>query len=388
MARSDIETLLPLDQWASIMGFEPFQYNQIKEGLVLGRDAQCGSVVYQHSYQKQFFSIDEIALAIQQAEEAIAPILNYFPAPKYIVNDEFIYPQDYRLETPNYLTPRGNWKPIQTTWQYLRQLGTRTRTLIQANVIYTTSDDDGDGVQDHFTLTVATTETDISKLVLYFAAGDRSILDESWRIRPVRVTANGTNATFKGHISLLVDPALKESLDPVPLDASDLGIYVTGVDAYLLTYDTSLIGTAYWDTDFNYLTPTSGAINSGTPIIKFEDGWIRPIVDGVYTVGKAPDRLSLNYLAGVPYDTYGRMQEPYATAVAALALSYMPTASCGCARAEQKVNYYMSTPADSEQGKRPLSLKEIDQNPFNPTRGGLLAWELAQRRQHPASARS
>lgn len=388
MARSDYETLLPLDQFGDIMGFERFQYNQIKEGLVLGRDAQCGSVVYQHSYQKQFFSIDEIALAIQQAEEALAPILNFYPAPKYIVNDEFMYPIDYRLQTPNFITPRGNWKPIQVTWQYLQQLGTRTRTLIEADATYSTSDDDGDSIDDHFTVTVATTETDISKLALYFAAGDRSILDESWRIRPVRVTANGTNAIFKGHISLLVDPALKESLDPIPLNATDLGIYVTGVDAYLITYDTNLIGTAYWDVDFRCLTPTSGGINPDTPIIKFEDGWIRPIVDGVFTVGKAPDRLSLNYLAGVPYDTYGRMQEPYATAVAALALSYLPTASCGCERAQQKLNFLMSTPTNNEQGKRPMTTKEIDNNPFQPTRGGLIAWELCLRRQHPASARS
>lgn len=387
MARSDVETLLPLDQFAQIMGFEPFQFNQIKEGLALAREAQCNTVMYQHNFQRQFFSLDEIAAAITQAEESLAPILNYYPAPKYIVNDDITYPVDYRTGTPYFLTARGQWKAVQTTYQHIQTLGTRTRTLIQANVVYTTSDDDGDSIDDHFTVSVATTETDLSKLVLYFASADRQALDETWRIRPLRVTADGVNATFKGHIGLLVDPALKESLDPVPLVATDTGIYVTGVDAYILSYDTSLIGTSYWDTSYS-CGISSGGVSPNTILVKPKDGYIRLVIDGCYSMGYAPDRISLNYLAGVPYDNTGRMQEPYATAVAALALAYMPSPACGCTRADQKISYYMSTPADSEQGKRPMSLKEIDNNPFPPTRGGLLAWDLCLRRQHIVSARS
>lgn len=387
MARSDIETLLPLDNWAELMGFDYWQFNQIGLGIQFGRDTQCQTVWHQHQWQKQFLSIDEIALAISSAENALAPLLNYFPAPKYIVNDDITYPVDYRTGTPYFLTSRGQFKAIQTTYQHIQALGTRTRTLISANVLYTTSDTDNDGVDDTFSVTVATTETDLSKLVLYFSAADRQALDETWRIRPLRVTADGVNATFTGRLSLLVDPVLKEALDPQKLDAT-ASIYVTTIDAYILSYDTSLIGTSYWDTAYSCVISWSSGISPNTIMVKPKDGYIRPIIDGCYSMGYAPDRISLNYLAGVPYDTTGRMQMPYALMVARLACDYLPATSCGCDRADQAINFWSSSPADGEQRRRPLSLKEIDTNPFQPTRGGIYAWAMVQEYQHVQSARS
>ena len=383
MARSSIETLMPLDQFAELMGFEAFQFNQISGGLTFAREAQCGTVVYQHQWQRQFFSLDEIALAISSAENALAPILNYFPAPKYFENEDTPYPTDYD-NARNWLTPKLQWKPVQTAYQHIQALGTRTRTLIEADVVYTPSDDDNDGVNDHFTLTVNTTETNLSKLVLYFSVADREILDETWRIRPLRITATGTTATFKGHISLLVNPALKEVLAPAPLDATDVTIYVTTVDAYIVSYDTALIGTAYWDDAYYPCNcPSSGTINAATLIIKAPDGWIRPVLDGIFNC--APDRLQLNYLAGVAYDSTGRVREPFASMIAGLSVSYLPSGSCGCERADQKMNFLMSSPADGEQRRRPLSLKEIDNNQFQPTRGALYAWSMCQELRHPSS---
>lgn len=387
MARSDVFTLLPLDQFAEIMGFDNWQFNQIKFGIDFHRETQCETVWFMHQWQRQFLSIDEIALAISSAENALAPLLNYYPAPKYIVNDDIPYPIDYRLQTPDWLTPRGLWKPLQTSWQYLQALGTLTRTLIEADVTYVTSDADNDNVDDTFTVTVNTTETDASKLRLYFSSGDRTELNETWLIRPVRVTADGTTATFVGKLPLLVDPVLKEKPNPDELDASDSGIYVETVDAYILSYDSDLIGTAYWDNAFS-CGLTSGGINPDTLLIKPKDGYVRLIIDGVFTTGHAPNRVSLNYLAGYPYDSNGRMQLPYAAMVARLAPSFLPSLSCGCQRADQAIAFWGASPADGEQSRRPLSLKEIDNNSLPTTRGGIYAWSMIEMLQHVQSARS
>src|SRR5689334_5734233 len=100
MARASTETLLPLDRWAAILQLDLFDFNQIGVGFpensTVGLTQACGNVFYQYGYQGQSraenMSREEIALGVHQAEEAVADQLGYYPAPKFITQEQRLYP--------------------------------------------------------------------------------------------------------------------------------------------------------------------------------------------------------------------------------------------------------------------------------------------------------
>src|SRR5687768_758352 len=368
MANSQVATLLPLDQFASIMGISPFEFNQIGEGITYHRENQCLSVFFQYSWMRQFLSRDEVARAISKAEHALANILNFWPAPKYITNESIPYPRSVQPSQPNFMTPRGQWKPVKARYNYIQAIGTLTRTLISANVAYVASDDDGDTVNDTFTITVATTETDASKLALYFNAANRnSPLSEAWQIRPVQCTISGGNAVFVGKLSQITIPLLWRLPDAEKLDAA-AAIYVTSLDVYSHSTDSANAGTAYWDGYVGQNGTSSGAIDSNSVISEGELGYFRPAISLCSLWNASPNRLVVNYLAGYPRENDGSMAEPFASIVAHLAMAYMPANSCGCERSNQIFRWWRGFPSDGEEGRRPMIPSEIAQCPFPPTR--------------------
>lgn len=379
MARSDIVTGLPLDQWAEIMGIGPWEFNQIGNGIDYHREAQCDTVFYQFSWQMKFINRREIAQSIARAENALAPLLNFFPYPKYFTDEIIPYKRTTWPHLPNYSTARAQWKPVKTKFQNLQALGTLKRTLILAADTYVSSDEDGDAVNDTFTLTVATTITDVNQLALYFAVVDRKALNETWRIRPLRITADGTTATFVGHLSQLVDPVNNLLPDPLSLDATD-PIYVLTLDVYQVETDTSDIGTGVWAGHIG-ISDASAAIGSSSIIIDSEAGYCRPIVSPTL-FRRSPDHLLMNYRAGIPYDETGRMQEPFASMVTYLSCQYMPGKKCGCERSDQTFVFWASLPSDDASGgQRPISISEIDLNPLGQSRGAIYAFNQVKEYQ-------
>jgi hypothetical protein len=375
MANSQVFTLLPLEQFFAIMGIGHFEANQIGAGITYHREAQCDTVFYQYPWQLQFVSRDEVARAISKAEHMLAPILNFWPAPKYIVDENVQYPRSTWPTTPNLMTARGQWKPVKLRYGYIQALGTFQRTLIEADISYTMSDDDGDGVDDTFALTVATTETDPAKLALYFNAADRNTpISLDWQIRPVECTISGGNAVFVGKLSQITVPLLWRSPDPQKLDATDVAIYVESLDVYLHETNGDNTGTAYWDGYVGQAGTSSGTISGNSVINNSELGYFRPDFSLCGLWNESPNRLMVNYLAGYPRESDGSMSEPFASIVAHLAMAYMPAKKCGCERSNQIWNYWRSFPNDSEDGSRPMIPQEIANNPFPPTRGGLYAW--------------
>src|SRR5689334_9771964 len=254
MGRASIPTLLPLDTWAKVMGVNPWEFNQIGTGFPVSNAAQCNHVWFQHSWQQDFLSREEIAKCIDMAEDMIAQELTFYPAPKYILNEVQQYPRPYNRELyAGGRTWRGQQKSVELNWHKVQGGGTLARTLINAGTGVVLSDTDGDGINDTFTLTQATTATDPNEVALYFAVADRNNadVDETWRIRPVKVAIAGGTATVTGHSSLLVVPDLTFRTDAAVLDVTTSGNYVTTLDVYrLYTNDdttTSQQGNAIWE---------------------------------------------------------------------------------------------------------------------------------------------
>jgi hypothetical protein len=373
------------------MGFNPWWFNQVGVGFPDAGDPQCDHVMMQKPYHGKFLCRDDVGLRIAMAEEMIREALNYAPAPQYIVNEVHVYPRPYqRYSYGAGGTPRYQWKALQLSWGKVQGGGLFARSSINAAGAVVMSDNDGDGVNDRFTVTVATTVTDPDEVAIYFASADRNgvDLDETWRIRPVKVSISGGNAIITGHPSMLVKPDLNSVVNPVVLDVTVAANFVTALEVWRVYRDTTTTttdpaqGTAMWE-DPDCATPPCnvewlpiclGARNAEVGMVSVDYS-----LDGANCPPSSaePDRVSVNYLAGEPL-VNGQMSRVMADAVAHLATGILPVGPCGCERSDRIVNWWRSLPSQGEENQRPITLKELDESPFGVSRGAIWAWNRIQ----------
>lgn len=383
--RANVETLLSLYEWGEIVGINPFELAQIGEGYTQKTDRRCKHVFYQHPWQEDHLSRNEVARAIAQAESRLASYLGYWPAPRYVEGESPRYPKPANsIWYGDGRDVRGQWKPVELRWKYLHGGGTLARTAIASDVQVNLDDEDGNAPDDTFIVTTPTTITDPGEIALYFTATDRMgrDLDETWRIRPLRVSISAGTATIKGHISQVVVPYLQEGTDPQSLDASK-AIYITEVDVYRVYRDTTATdanpqqGNAEWDLQPDP-APTGVVETKGVILSAYNQrlGIGRIEIPQTWPQDREPDKLTINYLAGLSLDR-GKMQTRFANAVAHLSLAYLAREQCGCERSNRIISYWREFPSDFNERSRPLSISEIDA-PGGPTRGAREAWELIQ----------
>lgn len=388
--RASPETLLTLYEWGLFMGVNPFELAQIGDGFPR-HTGQCNSVFYQYSWQEDFVSREEVAYSIAMAENDIAQQMEYWPAPKYFAGEIVQYPQDHKkyVFAPPY-DQRGYAKTIQLRWHRIITPGIFTRVVIGDTANLTLLDLDNDGIDDHFTCSIATTVTDTSQIAAYFRAADRMTepLSEQWRIRPIDVTISGGTATITGHITLLVQPILQAGFGVEKLDATDTTIYVEQITIARVYTDSTHTdddpnqGVAIWDVPDDCtadctvqqkplcLTNVDSAI--GRPSAEFESACC-------WGLGLEPNRLQVNYLAGIPLEN-GRMNSTYGKLVAILATAYLTSEKCGCERSNRILYRWRQLATEQRTGAstpgRPYTQREIDSNPFGePTVGALYVWK-------------
>lgn len=386
MARSTISTLLPLDTWAAIMGVNPWEFNQVGEGFPVANMAQCPYVWFQYPWQQDFLSREELARAIGKAEQMLANHLNYWPAPKYLTDEPHPYPAPFNNTLYGYSgTPRGQWKAVRLNYGKIQAGGLMARSAIQAGAAIVLSDNDGDTVNDRFTITVPTALTDPAEIAVYFAAADRNnvAVTEAWRIRPVDVTISGGNAVITGHPSLLVKPDLTTVVNPSTLNVTTAANFVTTADVYrLYTDDRSTTaspsqGKAFWaDPDCNTVPCTDQWLPVCLGNRNAEAGMVTPDYwqNGLYCPpsGREPDRLLVNYVAGEPL-VNGHMNDSMADVVAHLATALLPVRECGCAASHRIIAYWQDIESFQTKGMVPAT-----KTPFGAQRGAVYAWERVQ----------
>jgi hypothetical protein len=402
MARASIPTLLSLDQWADVIGVSRWEINQLGQNFPLNQTMlgsatqQSPHVWFQNNWQIDFMSREELAGNISRAEEMIAEELRYWPGGKYIVSEELQYPRNYRRSVYGYGgTNRMDWKACQLRWTKIILPGIRLFTLIGSAFNVTTSDTDGDTVLDTFTGSFATTITNPTQISVAFAAADRygSVpIDDTWLIRPVRVSiANGT-CTITGHAAQLAKPILQNgaAVDSGGLDVTVAGNYVTTLEAYWDRCDGTVVagagntanqGQAEWEGD---ITVPPGSVQT-LPIAlnarNADMGLVAP--DWLLNQGQVPpqprepDRVVVNYLSGIPFIAGGSMDRTMADIVAHLATGMFAVQRMGQMRVSQIINYWAMPPSQGDQ-RRPITVKEIDNCPFGTSRGAMWAWLRVQ----------
>lgn len=347
MATSRTHTLLSIDEWAAILGVSPWDVNQFR--YPGNKSAQCQDVIYQYAWQKDHLSREEIGEAIASAERMLADELMYWPAPHYEVDEPVTYTRPHQPQLFGFAgTPRGEWKSFGTRWHKVIKGGVLNRTLIGTidGSAIATKDLDNDGVRETFIMTITdasiATITDVNEIAIYFTEDDRhgEPLDETWRIRPVRISVSGTTATITGHRALLGNPTSEYAVDASPMNAGEDGNYVNSAVCYRTFIDDTATdanpyqGVAKWSTIPGC---TDGCTFQIKPLcigqVLNEQGQVSASFgmpcDWPYS--REPDALQVNYLSGVPL-VNGRMENQLAKMVAYLSVSLLANEKCGCER--------------------------------------------------------
>lgn len=408
MGRASVQTLLPIDTFARILGIDPYTFNQIGVGFpdnsVIGLGQSCNSVFYQTAWQgsarNQQLSREEIAQAIARAEDMLAEQLTFYPAPKYIAQEMDVYPmvqgKPYAANGVMlwqtgvgfpYYGGYAKVPSVQLAWHKVWGGGVLARTDYGDSANLAISDADGDGIDDTFTCSVTVPSgVSANEIGVYFRASDRvpttAAIDETWRLRPVTVTVSGTTATITGHSTLLVKPNLESGVTVEPLNVTDTTIYVTQVNVQRVYRDDTQQGNAYWENLYPCDDEPCGLASEAICIADRNSRMGQVAVHFTNTDccshWRAPDKVTVNYLAGEAL-VNNEMSEIYAQMVTYLAAGLLANFSCNCDRAKWLLEYWQHnvTQQGTINGRtvEPRALNEHEANsPYGYTNGALFAW--------------
>jgi hypothetical protein len=408
MARASIPTLLSLEKFARTMGIIPPHFNQaICPPLFTG--TACSSVWFQHPWQSaDSVSREDLALEIDTAENELASVVGYYPAPKFIAQEVYDYPQYLRrdLWQNDMSNVRGAPKSLNLRTGRFVGPGRRgvalvgTATTLGGTLTYT--DTDGDGFAEDVVIVLPTTLTDVN-LVKVFYPGHGG--DPSWEIRSEKskVIAGGF-VTFHFYTWQFVDPDLQEeypladAMDPI--DLTVVANHLASADVYYEYRDTTQASAEFlWNGDVS-----CGCGGSGCALCSYDavegclyaknaiDGIVSP-VPGSYdrasdswtassiTEGRDPDMVKLWYLAGDQDQRYlaGNTHDPlsdwWARVIAYLATARLERPFCACGNSHALAAWLREDLAQTpEGGGSRFTTELITSSPFGTCRGEVMAW--------------
>lgn len=398
MAVARTYTHLSIDEWAAILSISPWDVNQFRYPGT--KSAQCQDVIFQYGWIKDHMSREEIALAIAEAESMIASELLYWPAPHYAVDEPVTYPRPHQRQLRGYAGDiRGDMKSFSVRWHRVIKGGVMNRTLIGtiSGADLTAQDLDGDGVKEQFTAVITDpaigTITDPYEIALYFVAANRhgEPLDETWRIRPIRVSISGNTATIIGHRTLLGNPTPEYAVNATEMEAKDDTNYVTSVECWRVFTDdtatdtTPYQGVAIWKNDPGCTQDCSFSIKAlclgqqqneqGQITASFGSSCDWPFPQ------REPDRLQINYVSGVPL-VNGRMDKLYAQMVAYLSVSLIANEMCGCDRTNRILAKLRAPTLKFQDRSADAQSFEESTNAFPQTYGAQWSWNRVNELRH------
>jgi hypothetical protein len=235
------------------------------------------------------------------------------------------------------------------------------------------SDPYTDGFNTAFTATVAVPAgTLASEIQVFFSTADRFNLNlAECEIRPVSVSITGNTATITGQMIQLIRLNNYLKLAPQPLTAT-ASIYVSTIAVYRQTIDLTASGTLYWYDSPCPAPPCTHTESSACFVpVSVKSGKVAPIpanfdeatqaYQNAYpdAVGGAPNRVTCNYIAGIPRQSNGQVAQPFGRAIALLATALLANKTCGCQVADGIINRYRRPP-ENDQGQ-----VVVDQGLFN-----------------------
>lgn len=424
--------LLPLEDFRRILGWNPFHFWGLANADVPVTQA-CPSVLKEYAWQHvDAAGRAEIRAAIESAESLLRDYFGYAVAPEY---------REVTMPWPRFFdnsrTRIGQWDatgrwiaPKLDGVGYVQAAGVESLALIGTaaksdppvggdTLVF--SDRDGDGLDDTFTITMATIETDPDKIAVYFVAADR--LDDDpvgarWRIQPAQVQITAGVATIIGRLWLLVRPIKYQGVNPQPQDPGDItasGPYAQSLGVYLRTTDPNGItiddaqATVIWETrpchgwwcccgcqsatyDPAGAIRDPAAIASALARVTLRDGQlglvgIGPacynVTTGLWvstpwgTCNGEPDRVTVRVYAGYPLENQA-MAKKFQTVVARLAMAELARPVCACESANRELHNWqfdLARSAGANDETFGFISREDLANPLGTRRGAVFAWK-------------
>lgn len=396
---------LALDEFRRLMSIHPLHFWQLDHESV-PVDNRCASYIYEHSWQRaDGVGRQEIIRAILAAERSLKDVLGFPVAPEFITEDiPFPAHYDPRLAHLAAVDGQGKWIGVQTRYGHVQELGALELSHI-GNANVTLTDADGDGVNDTFTVSIATTVTDADEIAVYFVPADRwdgSSVSDKWRVRPVKVSIASGTATITGRAWTIVKPARYNGMVVSTVDAATAGNFAASLAVYRRRANPSDHGALVWETipDGCYcndsVISTDPAGNS-TQTVRYQvresrAGWIAGEAASydslaaewsaaAWAVGYPPSKLRANYVAGYP-TTDGEMPEWLKQIVAKLAAAELARPICDCADGNGAVTYWQEDLAKTTSGGDSYFLpQDVMSNPFGTRRGQVDAWREIRTRE-------
>lgn len=406
-------TWLSLNRYAQILGLALPNFNTAVCTPYFTRN-QCSEIFYKYGWQGiSHVSRMDIVDAILSAEEDLLNVVGFPLAPTWI--NEEVHPvlKHHRPEMSGYggmFNTSYQRKGLHANNAKVIGGGQRAVTLVGAAVIPTYIDLDADGFFETARVSVATTQTEVNKVKVYYHAGNG---DQEWEIRPCRrksISAGVFTADF--WTWQLINPDLYEEFPTTDdLDALDIAgnppaHVLSEVDVYYEYNNFSAVSAQLWWEPYPSDCLTTAALEGehvsqdGCLMVRdTEQGYVIPApatwdttnlewVTQCLSVQREPDLVKLWYYAGDMDTKYfqGRSYDPlsdyWARIIAMVATARLDKDLCGC-DCTNSYNLFKSWREDmalSNSARQYVSNFQSSEisNPLGTHAGEIMAWRKIQ----------
>lgn len=404
MAISPTYTLIPLDRAAAILGLDLYHFNTIVTAR-RPENSSCDDIWFNLASQRiGQAGREDLASALYEAERQTMRYLRYSPMPTWISHEEHPVTKPFAVELRNYsgLNSRGKQKSIRTNYGYVLEVGSRAKTLIEAQSAVIYSDVDGDGYLETATVSATTTLTDEQEIRVYFQGHSGK---DAYEIRPIDISiASGTvTITFPKYLAPLHelwerDPA---EADPVwrTIDGDDDDNFVTSVDIYRVYTDPATHATFYHEDTCSSCGGSGCAVcefTTETACLRIRDSRIgfmsyAPATWNTTTLeydsgsccSNDPDKIIINYRAGLVNRElefpYRQMDPAWERAIVYYAATLLERAGNLCGNAQNIYQQYNEDMALSADGRSwTIAFKNL-QNPLGTTKAAIKLWRMIEK---------
>lgn len=422
------QPILSLERWRTFFQLSPWHFWGLSNRSA-PTIAGCGDVVREYAWQAgDSASRSEIRQAIADAEARLTEYLGHSPAPRYT---------EFALRWPRFSDARyqrsvpadhtGRRLSVQLPEGEIRAVGVLSRTLLDT-VAPAYTDEDGDGLEESFTLTCTVPSgTTASSLAAYVASTDRwdgSAVSERWRIAPVQASVSGTTATIRGASWICVRPVRYQGVPtstsggggPSGLDPDTTTNFLPLLEVYALATDPNgeTLDTAQavieWDSHpalygycccnlcapsfpagTNQCDPAAMArvvarcgVRDGRQGLVLPATAVRSATAGEWSetlpTAWEPDRVVVRVLAGKALTTSGDYDPLMLQAVCYLSAALLARPICACADTNRAIyNLQFDLTLSARQDELYSTSDPDIGNPFGTRRGAVLAWKIVKR---------
>lgn len=416
MARATTPTIMTLDRFGQLLGFNPLHFNQvILNNRNIDEGWSCGQTISQYGWQAAGrIGREEIAIAIHRAEEDLASELGFDVGPRWRKAEIVDIPQQHVAHglwwssAIDAKLPRG----------YVLEGGIEAKTEIELGATIVYSNKYGglaadDVYQETATIVVASSVTDPQEIAIYYPGTDG---DEAWEIKPIKVEIGVPSAgsiTITCRREQLVLPEIIEDVSNWhEVDGMVDDNFLEEVDVYRHYNDPSQQVMFLWESGqgggwhdiFGLLSCGCGGSGCTTCGYTTQSGCLLVhnrrrgqvhLTPGTWddtaeppawssaqpTIAWRPGKALVWYRAGF-YDPnkaqpYKEINAAFESATMALALAYISRPICGCDGIKDLHEYYATDFAEvsgDAGGSLSYTTGYVD-NPFGSKRGCIEAWK-------------